>query len=64
MLALGGRKTPRLLWQIGSWFYANTAGSQAIAVLGTGGGALGTVFGDVELPVLAARAVQLILAGL
>jgi RHS repeat-associated protein len=52
--------TNNAAWGVASWFYANTAGSSAIAILGAGGGTAATAFGSVELPVLAARAVQVI----
>lgn len=45
-------------WKAASWFYANSTGSTALAVLGEGGGAAGTAYGSVELPVLLARGVQ------
>lgn len=53
----------RAVWQTASWFYANTTGSQAIVVVGENGGVAGTVLGDVEFPVLAARGVNLIFQG-
>jgi hypothetical protein len=49
-----------LVWRGASWFYANTAGSQAIVVLGEGGGGVGTVLGDVEAPVLLQNGVQVL----
>jgi len=48
------------VWKIASWFYANTTGSSAIAVVGKGGGVVGTTLGSVEAPVLAARGVQVL----
>ena len=49
-----------LVWRGASWFYANTTGSEAIAVLGEGGGVIGTTLGDVEAPVLLQRSVQVL----
>ena len=48
-------------WTIPSWFYANTAGAEAIVVLGEGGGVAGTVLGNTEAGVLAARGVSVFL---
>jgi RHS repeat-associated protein len=48
------------VWNTASWFYANTTGSEAIVVLGEGGGVAGTTLGDVEAPVLAARGIQVL----
>jgi len=66
---LGGRALRSLgvqnrrVWRRASWFYANTTGSQAIVVVGENGGVAGTVSGDVELPTLGARGVNLIYTG-
>ena len=51
------------VWRTASWFYANTTGSQAIVVVGENGGVAGTVLGDVELPTLGARGVNVIYTG-
>jgi hypothetical protein len=51
------------VWRGASWFYANTTGSQAIVVVGENGAVAGTVLGDVELPTLGARGVNLIFQG-
>jgi RHS repeat-associated protein len=48
-------------WIIPSWFYANTTGAEAVLVLGEFGGVAGTVLGDVEAGVLAARGVSVFL---
>jgi len=43
-------------WQTASWFYANTAGSQAIVVIGAEGG---STLGTIEIPILVQNGVQL-----
>jgi RHS repeat-associated protein len=48
------------VWRVASWFYANTTGSEAIVVLGEGGGTAATTLGSVEAPVLAARGIQVL----
>jgi hypothetical protein len=48
------------VWRVASWFYANTTGGEAIVVLEQGGGVAGTVLGDVEAGVLAARGVSVL----
>lgn len=51
-------------WNAASWFYANTTGSEAIVVVGEGGGMAGTsTLGSIEFPVLGARGINLIYTG-
>ena len=44
----------RAAWTGASWLYANAA-NESLVLLGSGGGAAGTILGDTELGVLAAR---------